>query len=699
APAVPFTLNIPEHVLNAGQTNELVIEVDNSRKAFTYLPLKSSLFAPTNYGGIHRAIFLQALPEDHIQRLTIDGNRSVIDLQTSSSPVIQVQSVVALADSTTRAELTLSVFDPDGKRLGGNSWQVDPTAESNPLILDYSIKLSDVSFWRPLKAHHYRIEVSLKRDGQIVDHLTRNFSFRNSAALFDSTAANLIILSRVAHWQQSGAAPSKSQLDEDLNLIVDSGVSYIRSAFFPPHPYIIQACDSLGIGILIETPAFGLSESLFFNSHISSANNLYFRHLAEIAAVHPAIVALGWGSELDTEIFPRLIAGQYHKPGLEKPIFQYVHTCGTESAPGALHLFASNSDQSITPLITLPDLNLNRAANIGEEFETSQADLLTWLASQPAFKDGYVLSDFADWTRDRMIMSNHPDQTPYLFSTGLVDDFRRPRLSFYRFLELQTSDAIEESTEPVKAPHEPPWEFLVIGLMGTAVGLVLLRLDNLFRLSVKRSLSHYHRLIIDIRERRFLLGLLSAFLLILTCLGMGNFTASLLNGAKNSLLADALSEHLIPTDAVLLLIHSFAWIPYQGIVGMTLLCLLLAHLAAFIIKLGGNRRSPLNINQALFVVSWAALPLVLIMPLSAVYLRLATMPILQLCAVIIGLLLLIWSFWRLLRALTLLYETSALKPFLIGIGVPLTTLLGYLLFLHFSHQSLYYISFVSNLAH
>jgi len=695
---LPVTLNVPPSVLNLGQENVIVIDVDNSRKAYHSFPLKSSLFAPTNFGGIHRELFLQAFPLNHFQNITLNGNCSVIDLEDSDRANLHFKCSVEMDDSLARYDVKLILSSPDGRVIEERLWRVDPEENNGIMTLEDNFTVNSAVLWQTDKSNRYNMVVTLSVDGKVFDQISRRISFRNFEDVFRQMQGNQIIMSRVPQWLQSGAAPSKTQLDDDLNLLVEAGVHYVRSLFFPPHPYFISACDSLGITLLLETPCFGLPEQLFYKEEVQSANVLYLQHLTNLAEDHPAITAVGWGSDLDPDIINTIYTTMTSEINDVDYGLQYFHSTGTATTKGVTYFFRCNKDSSITPVLNLFDLDLNESGYVGNKFEAYQADLLSWSLRQPEYSKGFTISGLNDWTRAKVILSNRPDQDVYDYKTGLLDGDHRPRLSYYRFVDLQKHGEIGSEKHPEEENKEPPWEYLVIGLLGMAAGLIAYRMDKLFRQNVKRSLLHFHRLITDIRERRFLQGIMSAFLLLLVSFGIGNLAASLLYSLRTSQFAAAAAEQLLPNDAAAYFIRQITWIPYQGIISMTVFVFLLAHISAMIIKLGSNRRSPLNINQALFVVSWTALPLTSMLPLSTFYLRFSTDKPLQVTAVIISFLLMVWAFSRLIRALSLVYRFSPLKTILIGVGVPFITMVGYLIYLQIDRQTWSYLSYIFQLA-
>lgn len=710
---VPFEILIPEQLVKYDLPNELVIEVDNRRSASRTLPLRSSIFAPKNFGGIVREVFLEARPPERINQLQIQ-EREIAEYYQSSAldreAKIEVTLSLQLQSENGPADLQVEVYDRRNNRIIRKKTTLEPNPEDRISTKEFQLAIPDPRRWKPGEANLYRLICSLNRGRKELDRVEKSFGLRffpisngnPDQTAIDSIREKLGILQgivRVEQWPQSGVSPSKRELESEISLIRNLGVRWVRCAFYPPHPYFLNLCDSLGIALFVEIPLFGVSNNLLAENQLQSAATTAMDDLLMLAEDHPCIVAVGWGSGLEPTAVRNggILATLSEDLPLNLPY--YAHTIGSEDRAAAVHLFPFGQASAAHAVIGISDITASSGSLSGVDGDLEQVrQLVNKFSELPGAQTEFFLNYFNNWFGDRPLIYNPPARSAYLHETGLTDGDRRPRTAFFKLREYFQSGIVATTEHSERPPRESPWEFLVIGGLFTVFGLWMARNDKLFRQNLHRAMAHSLGFFSDIRDRRFLQGSQTGIIAIMLCVGVGNWLASL--GFHWRLLSgfSALMEHLVGNDALLTMLRMMIWIPIRGVLFASLVALLLTLFVALIIRIGSSKKtSRLSLVQSLSLLSWSSVPALMILPISALFLRFSGLPTLQWAIALIIVWVLAWSYIRLINALSIAYRSGIGKPLILVAGLPLLILAVYLIRLQVTRQSLDYIAYFVNL--
>ncbi len=194
-----------------------------------------------------------------------------------SDPVTVMDIFVSPLPDEKRAEVTVTVRNK-GTACGGRaSCKVVPAADDGQvaaakeqsvefkegdLDLHFSMELDGFTSWSPENPFLYFAEVSVERDGSVLDTARARFGMREFTIHNDKFLLNgkPIILKGML---QQGMYPrtlifpeSREMLEKELRLLKDNGFNFIRAHLRPSTPDYLDMCDELGI--LVEgEPAIG----------------------------------------------------------------------------------------------------------------------------------------------------------------------------------------------------------------------------------------------------------------------------------------------------------------------------------------------------------------------------------------------------------------------------------------------------------
>lgn len=708
---VPFEISIPEQIIRFGSSNELVVEVDNRKSSVRNLPLKSSVFAPRNFGGITREVFLQALPLERINSLCIEEKQtrtSAPESDPGNDIVLEVALSLLIGGEYGSGVLTVELYGPDGNRILRREASLEAVQADKLHEETFSLAVPQPRRWRPGEPCLYRLVCRLSRGRELLDQVQKSFglrSWRNAdRSLVDPDAflaefGPLHGVIKVEQWPQSGFSPSPRQMEAEIELIQDLGVDFLRCAFFPPHPYFITLCDSLGIALFVEIPLFGVSERMLSKREVQTSALAAMKDLQYLARFHPCITALGWGSGFEpSAVSAGGIIGTW-VDDLPSDIPYYAHSIGAVSNPASLLIVAPAADTDSAPIGVIRDISASIGPFTGTQGGLEQAHRLSReLCQLPERESSFFVSYLNDWSGDRPLIYNPTLMGSYIHAAGLADAASRPRIAFLNLKEYLLSGEIDEKDYPEKSAEEPPWEFLAFGIVFSALWLWVMRVDKLFRQNLRRSLAHSHGFIGEIRDRRFLQGYQTLLLLIFLCTGIGNLWASLGYGWRLQPGFSALMEHLVGSDTLLAFLRTVIWVPYQGFLFASLAVFVASLIMTVVVRIGSSRQpTRLSLIQSISVLLWSAVPALIILPLSALYLRLQILPALHWMIMFVILWVLAWSYLRLINSLSISYRSGFKRPLMVGVGLPLLLLISYVIRLQLTRQSLDYIGYFFHL--
>ncbi len=192
------------------------------------------------FGGIFRPVYLEALPTDYIQRVSIDATADG-SFRTR---------ILASGDAD---EVAVQVLDSQGKKFGKTIRQ----------------KLTDDSVWIQQQYKHprlwsaefpnrYRAVFTLYKKGKQVHTKTENFGFRTvevkerDGVYVNGKKIKFKGVNRHSFHPETGRTTSKALSITDVKLMKEMNMNAVRMAHYPPDNHFLEVCDSLGLYVMNE---------------------------------------------------------------------------------------------------------------------------------------------------------------------------------------------------------------------------------------------------------------------------------------------------------------------------------------------------------------------------------------------------------------------------------------------------------------
>ena len=195
------------------------------------------------FGGIFRPVWLEAVPEEHIERIAID----------------------ARADGTFEADLFLQgikgVCQAEAVILDQNRQPVATLTthlEKSDTLVTLRGKMENPLTWSAETPHLYTVKVTLQRGKKNLYSLQEKFGFRTieirqgDGIYLNGVKIKMKGINRHAFWPETGRCLNDRINLEDVLLMKSMNMNAVRCAHYPPDPSFLHYCDSLGLYVLDE---------------------------------------------------------------------------------------------------------------------------------------------------------------------------------------------------------------------------------------------------------------------------------------------------------------------------------------------------------------------------------------------------------------------------------------------------------------
>ena len=483
---LPVIVNLDKW-LKPGQKNVIVVKADNSNDG-SYPPGKPQESLDFAYfGGIYRDAYLISTGPVYItdpnEAGTVAGGgiffrTQSLDPRTRKGKTAVKVQVANNTDKEQKVRVQALMTDPKG---------VDPVGETAPLVIpphstgevDIPLVISNVRPWSPDNPNLYTLSVEVwKADGgtdaKNPAHLLDNRSMRVGIRTVEITEKGLVLNgslfpekliggNRHQDFARLGNAVPNNLQWQDAVKLRKAGMRVIRSAHYPQDPAFMDACDRLGLFVIVATPGWQ------FWGKGPFADRVYddVRQMVRRDRNHPSVMM--WEPILNETHYPKDFAKKVRDLVHEEYPYPGCYTACDAVAQGSEHyevLYAhpSTGDKHWS----IKERKNNKpyfTREFGDNVDTWSAHNSTsrvarhWgevpmmvqalhylktsfpytnydtLNAAPAYHFGGCLWHPFDHQR-----GYHPDP----FYGGIMDAFRQPKTSYYAFMSQRPQKSQNE---------------------------------------------------------------------------------------------------------------------------------------------------------------------------------------------------------------------------------------------------------------
>jgi len=464
---LPVIVDITNSI-NWEEKNVIAVWADNSNDP-SYLPGKfQDVLDFTYFGGIYRDCWLIAhnnvyITDQNYEKEVASGGLFVAydNVSDKSADILLTLQLKNEQATNFAGKVEYLLQTPERKTVARLQKNLNINANNLNTIKD-QIQIKNPLLWSPETPNRYSLIVKVKdRKDNVIDGFEqkigiRSLDFRGEDGFWLNGKAYpqpIIGANRHQDFAIVGNAVSNSAHWRDAKKLRDAGIKVIRNAHYPQDPAFMDACDELGLFVIVNTPGWQ-----FWNNDKSFEQRVYndIRQMVRRDRSRPSIWM--WEPGLNETRYPDYFAQEAQAIVKEEYPYSYCFCVSDNYAKGNeyypiqfAHPMGSDDDwvkkegeKSITLYTREWGDNVDDwssqnspsriARNWGEAAMLTQAQHY----ADPAYdntsynslsKMGRQHIGGALWHSFDHQRGYHPDP----FYGGLMDAFRQPKYSYYMF--------------------------------------------------------------------------------------------------------------------------------------------------------------------------------------------------------------------------------------------------------------------------
>jgi len=269
----------------------LSIRCDNSRD----LELIPSDLSDFNvYGGLYRYLNLVYVPPLSIDKLFATATTD----KAGQVGEVKLSARLYNPDKLSDAEATVELFDAEGRVVETQQQPID-IRDNQIDFAGFTVK--QPMLWSPDQPRLYTVRIVLATQTDTCVHTERvgfrQFEFARKGPFY-LNGQRLLLRGTHRHEDHAGvaAAMTEDMIWQEMRMMKEMGVNFIRLGHYQQSRIVLEACDSLGILVWEEIPwcRGGLGGDRYKQQARRMLTNMIEQHYN-----HPAVIIWGLGNEND----------------------------------------------------------------------------------------------------------------------------------------------------------------------------------------------------------------------------------------------------------------------------------------------------------------------------------------------------------------------------------------------------------------
>ncbi|CDD32935.1 putative uncharacterized protein [Bacteroides sp. CAG:714] len=290
---------LPTDYLEYGKDNVIAVWADNSDDP-SYPPGKQQDMLDFAYfGGIYRDCWMIAHNDVFITDPNYENEAAGSGLFVSFDNVSEKSADIRLdthirnlSDKSFSGKVEYTLYDRNNQKVlsAGKSFSVGKGKARQTSV---KAKIENPDLWEPDYPYLYQLHVLIKdNQGNVVDGYRRRIGIRSiefkgkDGFWLNGKPYPLIGANRHQDFAVIGNALSNSLHWRDAKKLRDAGLRVIRNAHYPQDPAFMDACDELGLFVIVNTPGWQ-----FWNDEPVFAQRVYsdIRNMVRRDRNHPSV--------------------------------------------------------------------------------------------------------------------------------------------------------------------------------------------------------------------------------------------------------------------------------------------------------------------------------------------------------------------------------------------------------------------------
>lgn len=475
---LPFSIELTQYGVKAGDKCLIAVLTNNSDDKNFPPGKKQSTLDFTYHGGIYRDVWLIATSKIHISDPNKENKPAgggvfvhYDEISKKKASILIDTDVLNQSANNENIKIETRLCDADGNVLKTISSKVN-LKQGESKQVKQNIILNNPTLWSPDQPYLYRVESRIiASNGTSLDGGTTRIGLRKAEFrgkdgfwLNDELSDKLIGGNRHQDFAYVGNAMPNSQHWRDAKKLRDAGCRIVRVAHYPQDPSFMDACDELGIFVIVATPGWQ-----YWNKDPKFAELVYedIRNMIRRDRNHTSV--LMWEPILNETRFPLEFSLKAHQITHEEYPYMGAFCVADAHSEGVVENYevvygwpkdVGNYKQCIFTREfgeNVDDWYAHNTNNRASRSWGERPQVVQALQLSKAYNEMYTQSDQfiggALWHPFDHQRGYHPD--PYW--GGLMDAFRQPKYSYYMFKSQVDADLkhpLSETGPMIFVAHE-----------------------------------------------------------------------------------------------------------------------------------------------------------------------------------------------------------------------------------------------------
>lgn len=296
------------------------------------------------FGGIYRDCYFISTDEVHVSNANAAGRvagggvfASFEEVSDQKAKVNVKTNIINEGKSACKIVVENALIDPAGKQVAGSKKSMSLAAGANGDITQ-QISVKNPALWHPDAPNLYQLKTSVYKNGKLCDAVVsrigiRSIEFRGADGLYINGKPfedKLMGVNRHQDYAYIGNAVPNNLHWLDVKKLRDAGFRIIRSAHYPQDPAFMDACDELGMFMIVPTPGWQYwnPAPVFEERIISDIRNMVRRDRN-----HPSVLL--WEPILNETAFPESFAHNAYQATHEEYPYPGCYAAIDDKSKGA----------------------------------------------------------------------------------------------------------------------------------------------------------------------------------------------------------------------------------------------------------------------------------------------------------------------------------------------------------------------------
>jgi beta-galactosidase len=725
----PFEVDLPKDILNIDKSNILSVKLSYKLDSENTIPVKQRFLFPQNFGGIIRDVYIHLIPNISLRDIDISykyfpGSRSAMLKINSRAEDREFSKQSDSLEEKNELTYRINIKSPDGNVLKNQIESKFTLTPNKDINFNDNLTINSPVLWSSVIPKSYIISLELWRGETLLDKTNRTIAVYSlmtgkDSILFNGQSFELNGVTYLPSNGDYGSLETYQEMENDIKLIKETGFNAVRFAKVVPHPYLLELCERYGLLALIELPINSIPEALAQNTNFIERSKNFLLNFIHGYRQFSAVAAVGLGSGYIPEIDAQM---------------QLINRLDDDlKSSWDVLSYASFADLNIEHTDSL-DLYGIELLNIPpKDASESIDDLKTKLGSGRVFissatytvnagnTDGYInkysyeaqakyFEEVINYTMSSGIagffinsMFDYEGDFPSLingyskdniYNIGIAGTNRNTNRLAYKvvFAKLHNTEAV---TIPIGSKKDnAPMAFIIFGLFLALIMGVLVNSGRKFREDSSRALLRPYNFYADVRDQRIMSGYHSTVLGLVISAVMALLIDNILFYLRDNIFFERILLSF-GSPTILSTFSYLAWHPALSLIWLTLLFVIFVPLLSIIIKAASFFvRTKVFISSIYYTTIWSLLPMVLLIPVGIILFRILSADIAN-TYIYMGLLIfLLWSFYRLIKGIYVIFDVTAGTVYFYSILLVLLIMGGFILYYQITNSVIDYMKLV-----